>query len=72
VRIGPDLVAGKQLDDPTALFAATWNHSPLLEQELRRRGLSWPQLAQGEAADFAAFLVSKRPAVPPAGQSAVR
>jgi len=71
-RLGPDLLAVKQLDDPIALFAAMWNHSPRMEQELRRRGLSWPRFAQGEAADLAAFLVSKRPAVPPSGQSAVR
>ncbi|MEI6668834.1 MAG: c-type cytochrome [Acidobacteriota bacterium] len=66
--IGPDLTAVKQLDDPIALFAAMWNHSARMEQELRRRGLSWPRLAQGEAADLAAFLVSRRPAGVPASR----
>ena len=65
-RVGPDLTAIQPLDDPIALFAAMWNHSSRMEQELRRRGLSWPRLAQGEAADLAAFLVARRPASQPA------
>jgi cytochrome c2 len=59
-RVGPDLTAIPQIDDPIALFAAMWNHSSRMEQELRRLGLSWPRLAQGEAADLAAFLVGAR------------
>jgi hypothetical protein len=54
------LTAIPQIDDPISLFAAMWNHSARMEQELRRLGLSWPRLAQGEAADLAAFLVGAR------------
>jgi mono/diheme cytochrome c family protein len=61
-RVGPDLAGIPQLDDPIALFAAMWNHSARMEQELRRLGLTWPRLAPGEAADLAAFLVAPHPA----------
>lgn len=62
------LAAIPQLDDPIALFAAMWNHSSRMEQELRRLGLSWPRLATGEAADLAAFLVGARAAAPGAAK----
>jgi mono/diheme cytochrome c family protein len=60
-RVGPDLGAIPQLDDPIAIFAAMWNHASRMEQELRQQGLAWPRLAPGDAADLAAFLVSRRP-----------
>jgi mono/diheme cytochrome c family protein len=67
-RGGPDLTAIPQIDDPIALFAAMWNHSTRMEQELRRLGLSWPRLAKGEAADLAAYLVGARSAPPGAAK----
>ncbi len=57
---GPDLTTIPQLDDPIAIFAAMWNHASRMEQELRQQGRAWPRLAPGEAADLAAFLVSRR------------
>jgi len=64
-HVGPDLTSIPQLDDPIAIFAAMWNHAPRMEQELRQQGLAWPRFAPGEAADLAAYLVSRRPATPP-------
>jgi hypothetical protein len=31
-----------------------------VEQDLRQRGLPWPRLAPGEAADLAAFVLTAR------------
>lgn len=59
-RIGPDLSTVAGLDEPIALMAAMWNHSSRVEQDLRQRGLPWPRLAPGEAADLAAFVLTAR------------
>jgi mono/diheme cytochrome c family protein len=66
-RVGPDLASVPQLDDPIAIMAAMWNHSALMDQELRKRGLAWPLLEPGDAADLTAFILTSRaqPAVPP-------
>lgn len=66
-RVGPDLGGVPRLDDPIAIIAAMWNHSAKMEEELRKRGLPWPRLEGGEAADLTAFLLSRRetPAVRP-------
>ncbi len=61
-RVGPDLAAVPELDEPIAIFAAMWNHAPRMEQALRTRGLAWPRLLPGQAADLTAFLVARRPA----------
>lgn len=58
--IGPDLGGVPRLDDPIAIIAAMWNHSAKMEEELRKRGLPWPRLESGEAADLTAFLLSRR------------
>ena len=69
-RIGPDLASVPQLDDPIAIMAAMWNHSALMDQELHKRGLAWPLLEPGDAADLTAFLLTSRarPAAPPAAR----
>ncbi len=48
-----------RFDEPFAIVAAMWNHVPLMGREAGRRGLAWPRFAPGEAADLAAFLVSR-------------
>lgn len=58
--VGPDLGAVPQLDNPIAIFADMWNHALGMEQELRKRGMAWPNLEPGEAADLAAFLLQAR------------
>lgn len=59
-RVGPDLRAIPQLDNPIALFANMWNHAQGMEQEVRKRGQTWPRLEPGDAADLAAFLLPSR------------
>jgi Ni/Fe-hydrogenase subunit HybB-like protein/cytochrome c2 len=59
-RVGPDLGAAPALDQPIAIMAAMWDHAPTMDRELRARGLPWPRLEAGEAADLTAFLVSRR------------
>lgn len=49
-----------------------WNHAPKMAEALDRRGLSWPRFAPDEAADLAAYLLTKRmtalEAPPPKGR----
>jgi mono/diheme cytochrome c family protein len=55
----PDLTTHALFDEPLALTAAMWNHAPKMSLEVEKRRLSWPRLEPGEAADLAAFLLSK-------------
>ena len=59
-RIGPDLSAAVDLDQPIAIMAAMWDHASAMEREMRTRRLAWPRLEVGEAADLAAFLLTRR------------
>ncbi len=62
-RVGPDLAGVMDLDQPIAIIAAMWDHAPAMEREMRTRRLTWPRLEVGEAADLAAFLLTRRSAV---------
>ena len=55
----PDLTTKALFDEPLALTAAMWNHAPMMSREVGKRGLIWPRLELGEAADLAAFLLSR-------------
>ncbi len=57
----PNLTAVPQLDEPFAIIAAMWNHVPKMSLELEKRSLTWPRFEAGQAADLAAFLMSRRP-----------
>ena len=61
----PDLTTRARFDDPLTLTAAMWNHGPVMGREVEKRGLGWPRLELGEAADLAAFLLSRPSAAPP-------
>jgi len=58
--VGPDLAGPPGLDDPIAIVAAMWNHSPRMEEESRRRGMLWPRFQTGDTADLTAFLLTQR------------
>jgi len=60
----PRLLGRPGLVEPMAIITAMWNHAPGMEQALARRGLAWPRLQPGEAADLTAFLFGQlaRPA----------
>ena len=59
-RVGPDLAAVAGLDEPIAIMAAMWDHAPTMDREIRTRRLAWPRLEVGDAADLAAFLLTRR------------
>jgi molybdopterin-containing oxidoreductase family membrane subunit len=59
-RVGPDLAAIANLDEPIAIMAAMWDHAPAMEREMRTRRIAWPRLEVGDAADLAAFLLARR------------
>lgn len=56
----PRLVGRPGLDEPMAMITAMWNHAAGMEQALAGRGLTWPRLQPGEAADLTAFLFDQR------------
>jgi cytochrome c2 len=66
---GLNLTVVPQLDEPFAIIAAMWNHVPTMSLELQKRGLTWPRFEAGEAADLAAFLVSRRPSAGASSQT---
>jgi mono/diheme cytochrome c family protein len=59
-----DLAAVPNLDDPTAIITAMWNHAAEMENELQRQGMIWPRFADGEVADLSAFLLVERGGLP--------
>lgn len=61
-QVGPDLGTMPGLDEPIGIVRAMWNHAPEMEQEHLKRGLAWPRFELNEAADLAAFLLSRRAA----------
>ena len=67
-RIGPDLKTVPDLDDPTAIMAAMWNHAGAMEEMLRRLGIVWPLFTTGYAADLSAYILISRGWVPPAAR----
>ena len=71
-RVGPDLSSVPELTNPIAIMAAMWNHSALMDKELRKRGLAWPLLAPGEAADLTAFLLTTRSHATPVSAGGAR
>ena len=61
-QVGPDLGTMPGLDEAIGIVRAMWNHAPEMEQEHLKRGLAWPRFELNEAADLAAFLLSRRAA----------
>lgn len=56
--VAPDLATLPHLEEPFAIIAAMWNHASKMANELDKKGLAWPKLENGDAADLAAYLVS--------------
>ena len=59
--VGPDLMSVPDLDDSIGIVTAMWNHATRMEAESELNA-PWPQLALGDAADLAAFLITRRAA----------
>ncbi|MFI5395914.1 MAG: c-type cytochrome [Candidatus Binatia bacterium] len=63
-RFAPDLSASTALTSPVALSSAMWNHAPVMESQIRERGLPWPRFQADEVRDLVEYLRSLRPAQP--------
>lgn len=59
-RFAPDLSASGALASPVALSSAMWNHAPVMEAQIRERGLPWPRFQADEVRDLVEYLRSVR------------
>jgi cytochrome c len=55
----PDLTQASELYSPITLTAAVWSHGPAMFQEMRKKGISWPQFHGSAMADLIAYLNSR-------------
>jgi mono/diheme cytochrome c family protein len=46
----------KSLGDPIALTSAMWNHSAIMQAELKRQGIKWPELTGQDLSDLLVYL----------------
>lgn len=60
--VGPDLLAVPELDGAIGIVTAMWNHATSMETEATAHGARLPELVQGETADLAAFIITRRAA----------
>ncbi len=58
--LAPDLSRSPALSSPLALSSAMWNHAPVMEAQIRERGLPWPRFREGEVRDLVEYLRSTR------------
>jgi cytochrome c2 len=63
-RFAPDLSASAALSSPVALSSAMWNHAPVMEAQIRERGLPWPRFRGDEVRDLVEYLRSLNAAQP--------
>lgn len=63
-RLAPDLSASAALSSPVALSSAMWNHAPVMEAQIRERGLPWPRFQGDEVRDLVEYLRSLPPTQP--------
>lgn len=61
---GPDLLAAPGLDTPLGIVAAMWNHATGMQRQAERIHVPWPHLERGDAADLAAFIITRRATKP--------
>lgn len=54
-KVGPDLATVGN-DTPIAWTVAMWNHAPVMQTELRKRGIDWPEFQDNEMNDLLAYL----------------
>jgi mono/diheme cytochrome c family protein len=46
----------KSLGDPIALTSAMWNHSAIMQAELKQQGINWPELTGQDLSDLLVYL----------------
>lgn len=59
-RVGGDLAASRAATSRTALIAGMWNHAWMMEAQIEKRQVAWPELRGDELADISAYLSSLR------------
>jgi mono/diheme cytochrome c family protein len=57
-RFAPDLSASPALASPLELSSAMWNHAPVMEEQIRERGLPWPRFQDDDVRDLVEYLRS--------------
>jgi cytochrome c2 len=57
-RFAPDLSASPALASPLELSSAMWNHAPVMEAQIRERGLPWPRFQEDDVRDLVEYLRS--------------
>lgn len=57
-RFAPDLSASAALRSPVELSSAMWNHAPVMEAQIRERGLPWPRFQDDDVRDLVEYLRS--------------
>ncbi len=58
-RFAPDLSASPALHSPFELASAMWNHAPVMEEQIRERGLPWPRFENDDVRDLVEYLRSQ-------------
>jgi mono/diheme cytochrome c family protein len=57
-RFAPDLSTSPALASPLDLSSAMWNHAPVMEEQIRERGLPWPRFQDDDVRDLVEYLRS--------------
>jgi nitric oxide reductase subunit C len=63
-RLAPELSTSPALRSPVELSSAMWNHAPVMEAQIRERGLPWPRFEDDDVRDLVAYLRSVQPPQP--------
>jgi len=57
-KIGPDLTRWGVYTNPIVWSQQMWQHAPQMEQEMKKKGMSWPQLNAADMANLVAYIQS--------------
>ncbi len=55
-RLAPDLSTSAAVSSPLELSSAMWNHAPVMEAQIRERGLPWPRFEDDDVRDLVEYL----------------
>ncbi len=55
-RVGPDFKTIPRYSGPLHMVQAMWNHGPAMQEQLRKKGITYPTLSGGEITDIASYL----------------
>jgi mono/diheme cytochrome c family protein len=61
--LSPDLANLGQMDSPSELVSAMWNHAPDMRERQQAKKLKWPKINSEDMADLYAFLQTLSPPV---------